>query len=161
MGSIINTLKELEVGRDDYVYLNYEDSASVWHVSENYITEALGETTTANMLATLLATQGVTIYSRYDEDILAQMRDHGLLKSYERGGWFEDYLTEAIRIHAYDYDLLTISTERHDHKRGTCAVASNVKIRAGELFDLVDDADALVAGWDVAVQTVHGTLAVG
>ncbi len=159
MGTIIDTLSQLNVAEDDFVYLNYEDSAEVWHIADNYIEDALTETSTASMLAELLATSGVTVLSRYGEDVLELMREEGLLDDYDRQDWFEEYLTQQIQKEAYEYDLLTISTERRDHKRGTCEIASNIKIRVAELVALGSDADSLVAAWDVAVQTQHGTLA--
>jgi ribosomal protein S8 len=158
VGNIIETLRELNVEVDDYVYLNYEDSAEVWHISDDYIEGALGETDTAEMLATLLATRGVTVLSRYEEDILGIMRSEGLLDDYDHEDWFEQYLTEKIREEAYQYDLLTISTSRHDHKRGTCEVATNVKVTAGELYELSDRADSFVSGFEVIVQTKNGLL---
>ena len=161
MGTIIENLRELNVDADDYVYLNYEDTTNVWHISEDYITMALAETNTATMLARLLATPKVRILSRYDEDILENMRDYGLLDDYDREGRFEEYLAEKIQEAAYQYDLLTVVTERHDFKRGTCEVASNVKIRAGELYSLGTLADNFVRGFDVVVQTDTGTLRLG
>jgi hypothetical protein len=160
VGTIIKTLRELNVAEDDYVYLNYEESVSVWHITDDYIETALGETTTASMLAGLLACPGnITVLSRYEEDILDLMRGEGLLDAYEHDGFFEVYLTETIREKAYEYDLLTISTERHDHKRGACEVASNVKVLAGELYNLGDRmADVFVAGFDIVVQTKNGLL---
>tara|TARA_R110002020_G_C16115617_1_gene759922 strand:+ start:263 stop:754 length:492 start_codon:yes stop_codon:yes gene_type:complete len=160
VGTIIETLRELNVAAEEYVYLNYEDSAEVWHISDDYITGALGETETASMLAGLLACPGnITVLSRYEEDILGLMRDEGMLEDYDREDWFAEYLTEKIQEEAYQSDLLTISTERHDHKRGTCEISSNVKVLAGELYGLGPaDADAFVAGFDVVVQTAAGTL---
>lgn len=160
MKSIVETLRELGIAEEDYVYLNYEDVASIWHISDDYISTALADTSTATILASLLATPGITIWSRYEEDILGSMRDEGLLEDYDRGGAFEEYLVEAIIEHAYEYNLLTISTERHDHKRGSCEVAANVKVRAGELYALNDDADSFVAGFDVVVQTQNGLLTI-
>ena len=158
MGTINETLRELNVAEDDYVYLNYEDRADVWHISDDYIANALGETETASMLAGLLATPGVVVMSRYEDDILDSMRSEGMLDDYDHENWFEEYLTDKIREEAYQYDLLTISTERHDHKRGTCEVASNVKVKAGELYALGKKADSFVSGFDVVVQTASGTL---
>jgi len=158
MGSIIETLQGLNVSSEDYVYLNYEDSASVWHISDDYVETALAETDTASMLGTALATPGVTVLSRYEEDILNTMRDEGMLEDYDREGGFEEYLTEKIQEEAYQHDLLTISTERHDHKRGTCEIAANIKVLAGDLYDLGSAADSFVAGFDIVVQTTAGTL---
>ena len=157
-GNIIETLRELNVGDDDFVYLNYEDSAEVWHITDGYVQDALGETDTASMLAAALATPGITVMSRYEEDILDYMRDEGMLEDYDREEWFEEYLCEKIVEEAYNYDLLTISTERHDHKRGTCEVAANLKVRAQELYALGENADNFVKGFDVVVQTAAGTL---
>tara|TARA_B100000029_G_C17401857_1_gene897365 strand:- start:351 stop:836 length:486 start_codon:yes stop_codon:yes gene_type:complete len=158
MGTIVDTLRNLDIGPEEYVYLNYEDRADVWHISDDYIDTALGETDTALVLARSLATPGVTVLSRYDEDILETMRDEGMLEDYDREGWFEDYLCEKILEEAYNYDLLTISTERHDHKRGTCEVAANIKVVAGELYELGAAADSFVSGFDVVVSTKHGNL---
>jgi len=158
MGDIVNTLQGLSVGAEDYVYLNYEDSAEVWHISDDYIENALGDTETAQRLASLLATPGVAVLSEYGDDILETMRDEGLLDDYDREDWFEEYLTEKIQEEAYQYDLLSISTERHDHKRGTCEVAANVKVLAGQLYDLGASADSFIGGFDVVVQTAAGTL---
>ena len=156
--NIIETLKELNVSSEDYVYLNYTDSAEVWHISDDYVSTALGETETAAMLAGAMATTGVTVLSRYDEDILGTMRDEGMLDDYDRDGYFEDYLTEKVQEEAYQYDLLTITTERHDHKRGTCEVAANIKVAAADLYNLGDGANSFVSGFDVVVQTSAGTL---
>ena len=159
MGKILETLRELNVGNEDYVYLNYQDSAEVWHISDDYIETALGDTNTASVLGNALATPGVTVLSRYDEDILGNMRDEGMLDEYERDGDFEWFLTAKIQEEAYQYDLLTISTERHDHKRGTCEVAANLKVKAGDLYTLGDtSANAFVSGFEVVVQTKAGNL---
>ena len=158
MKDIIETLKGLNVDPTDYVYLNYEEGAEVWHISDDHIENALNETEAATMLARLLATSGITVLSRYDEDILGTMRTEGLLDDYEREGTFEEYLVQKIREEAYEYDLLTISTYRHDYKRGRCDVAANVKVTAGELFQLGDDATSFVSGFDIVVQTNDGLL---
>jgi len=158
MGKIVNTLRELGISGESFVYLNYEDHASVWHISDDYIDEAISQTQTAQVLAAVLATRGVTIYSRYEEDILETMRDAGLLEDYEREGTFEDYLAETIQREAYEHDLLTISTERHDHKRGTCEIATNLKVRASDLYSLNSAADIFVSAFDVVVQTKDGLL---
>lgn len=158
MGNIVEALQSLGVTGDDFVYLNYEDAVDVWHISDDYIENALCETETAGMLATLLATSDITVYSRYEDDILTEMRDNNLLEDYDYGGWFEEYLRETIEKYAYEWDLLTISTERHDHKRGTCEISANVKVHASELYGLGAQADSFVSGFDIVVQTDNGLL---
>ena len=81
-----------------------------------------------------------------------------MLDDYDRDGYFEDYLTGKVQEEAYQYDLLTITTERHDHKRGTCEVAANIKVAAADLYNLGDGANSFVSGFDVVVQTKAGTL---
>jgi hypothetical protein len=108
MENIVDKLQDLQVHGDDYVYLNYEESTSVWHISDDHIEGALTETDTAQVLARLLATPGITVFSRYEENILEIMRDEGLLDGYEKDGTFEQYLVETIQKEAYEYDLLTI-----------------------------------------------------
>ena len=159
MGNLIEKLRELNISEEDFVYLNYADSVDIWHTSDNYIEEAIKETAAASMLARALAAPAISVYSRYEEDVMENMRDLGLLDAYGRTGGFEDYLTTMIVEHAYEFDLLTISTERHDYKRGTCEVASNIKVQAAELFALDPVVAAtFVDGWDVVVQTIDGLL---
>jgi hypothetical protein len=158
MGKVVETLRKLGIPGDAFVYLNYEDRAEVWHITDDYIENAIVQTNTADVLATMLATRGVTVYSRYEENILELMRDAGLLDEYSREGTFEDYLVKIIQREAYEYDLLTISTQRHDHKRGTCEIATNIKVRASDLYNLNSAADILVSAFDVVVQTPTGLL---
>lgn len=158
MGNVVESLQALNIAADDFVYLNYEDRMEVWHISDDYVQNALDETETAAMLARLLVTSGIKVYSRYEDDILTDMRDNGLLDNYDHEDWFEDYLTETIQAYAYEWDLLTISTQRHDHKRGTCEISANVKVRAGELYELRSEADFFVSGFDIVVQTPSGLL---
>lgn len=158
MGNVVEALQSLSIGLDEFVYLNYEDKADVWHISDDYIETALAETESARMLARLLATPGITIYSRYEDDILGVMRENNLLEDYDHEGWFEDYLRETIEAHAYEWDLLTISTQRQDHKRGVCEISVNVKVHANELYDLGSQADSLVSGFDIVAQTPSGLL---
>ena len=158
----MKTLKELDVDSTDYVYLNYEDGADVWHISDNYIESAVASTGAAAMLARLLATSGVTVLSRYDEDILVTMRTEGLLDDYDREESFEsfeEYLVQKIQQEAYNYDLLTISTYGHDYKRGRCEIATNVKVTAGDPFPNWERGLPLfVAGFDIVIQTKNGLL---
>ena len=54
--------------------------------------------------------------------------------------------------------MLTISTERHDHKRGTCEVSANLKVQAGQIYELGSTADSFVGAFEVVVQTKAGLL---
>ena len=158
MGTICEALQDFNLTEDAFVNLTYTDHAEVWHITDDYIVEALSETTTASMLADLLSTQGLTVYSRWDEDILAEMRDNGLLDDYDREEWFGEYLTEVIQQEAYQYDLLSVTTEKHDHKRGVCEIQASVKVPADQVLALGDKADTLFGSWDVSIRTSRGVL---
>jgi len=158
MGTIVDALREFSVSEDSFVNLNYGSTAEVWHITDDYISGALIETATASMLAALLATKTLTVYSRWDENILEEMRNNGLLDDYDREDWFEGYLTETIQNAAYEYDLLSVTTEKYDHKRGACAVESSIKIPVSEVLELGDTADDLFAEWNVSVRTKSGVL---
>ena len=158
MGTIVEALRDSNIAEESFVHLSYGDTAEVWHITDDYISTALIETATASMLAALLATKTLTVYSRWDENILEEMRNNGLLDDYDREDWFEGYLTETIHNAAYEYDLLSVTTEKYDHKRGACAVESSIKIPVSEVLELGDVADDLFAGWNVSVRTKSGVL---
>ena len=158
MGTIVEALKEFNISEDSFINLSYEESADVWHITDNYITEALLETGTAARLAALLVRKDLTVLSRWDENILTEMRDNGLLDDYDHDGCFESYLTEMIQEEAYQYDLLNITTEKYDHKRGVCEVSANLKISVKEILALGTEIDSLFLGWTVSVRTKAGIL---
>lgn len=165
MSNITNTLRELNVADGAYVTLSYTEGADVWHINESHVEDAVGETSTAALLAGLLAS-GVTVSDTYNEgDLLAEMRSNGLLDDYEREGGFEDYLTEQLASTIYDGEYsLEYSTEQYDYKRGRCDISTTVRVRAGDLYQIDDNessfvsADSVVRGFDVSVQTPAGTL---
>ena len=165
MSNITNTLRELNVADGAYVTLSYTEGADVWHINDSHVEDAVSETSTAALLAGLLAS-GVTVSDTYsDGDLLAEMRSNGLLEDYEREGGFEDYLTEQLVSTIYDGEYsLEYSTEQYDHKRGRCDISTTVRVRAGDLYQIDDNgssfvsADTVVRGFDISVQTPAGTL---
>tara|TARA_R110000824_G_C14865730_1_gene641734 strand:+ start:66 stop:587 length:522 start_codon:yes stop_codon:yes gene_type:complete len=170
MSDIINKLRELNVNDEDYVTLNYSEGAEVWHINESHVEDAVGETSTASMLAGLLAS-GVAVADKYnsDGDILVEMRSNGLLDDYERGEeYFQDYLTGKLQETIYDGEYaLAYSTEQYDYKRGRCDISTEVRVQAGKLYaaDTATagrfqsfTADSFVRGFDVSVKTPAGTL---
>ena len=171
MGKIVNTLRDLNVDENDYLTLSYNEGADVWHINESHVEETVSETDTVNLLAGLLAS-GVRVYSEWGipsehSDVVSEMRSNGALDDYDREGWFDDYLTEVLTSTIYDNEYsLEYSTEQYDYKRGRCEISTTVRLRAGDLYDLENQkdalssvtADSLVSGFDISVQTVNGTL---
>ena len=169
MSDIVNKLRELNVSDEDYVTLAYAEGADVWHINESHVEETVAETNTAAMVAGVLAS-GVPAYSEWGSpanstDIISQMRFDGALDDYDREGWFEDYLTEVLTTTIYDNEYcLEYSTEQYDYKRGRCDISATVRVRAGDLYaldenqDAMATADSVVSGFDVSVKTNAGTL---
>ena len=166
--NIVNKLRELNVGDEDYVTLNYSEGADVWHINESHVEETVGETSTASLLARLLAS-GVDVTDSYGEgSILAEMRGNGLLEGYDRESGFEEYLTEQLVDTIYDGEYsLEYSTEQYDYKRGRCDISTNVRVLAGDLMAAdasslgryaYFSADSFVSGFNVSVKTSAGTL---
>ena len=164
MSNILNTLKELSVGDDALLTLSYSEGADVWHINESHVEETVGETSTADKLAALLASP-VPVFGSWGDtvegaDILNEMRANGSLDDYERGDYcFEEYLRGVLADTIYDNEYsLEYSTEQYDYKRGRCEISLNVRVRAKDVAALGGNADALVSGFDVAVKTSAGTL---
>ena len=175
MGDFVNTVRELGVSDDDYVTLSYTEGNEVWHCTDSYVQDSVVETSTAALLAGLLAS-GVPVYSGWGEpseggDILNDMRAEGLLDDYDYEGWFEEYLTEKLQETIYDGEYsLEYSTEQYDYKRGRCDISTEVRVRIGDLVAAEEStdfrymaftADSFIRGFDASVETKNGTLTLG
>ena len=158
MGTIIDVINEYKLSAGSFVNLNFQDYAEIWHVSDSYISDAIAETATAGVLADLLATSTVTVFTHNEENFLEQMRQCDLLEHYEHDFTFADYLAEALKTSGYEYGLLDITTERYDHKRGRCDVSVEVKVPVEEVLALGPEADDLFTPWTVWVTTKNGKL---
>ncbi len=172
MSDIVDRLREMSVAAEDCLTLSYSEGNDVWHINESHVQESVAETGTASMLAGLLAS-GVPVYGTYGStepgcDILNEMRDNDLLEDYDYEGWFEEYLAEKLTETIYDGEYsLDYSTTQYDYKRGRCDISTDVRVRAGDLYDMVDfqnegaasrTPDKFLAGFRVSVQTKNGTL---
>ncbi len=172
MSDLVTRLREMNVDSDDCLTLTYTEGCEVWHINESHVEESVGETSTASLLAGLLAS-GTPVYSAWGStepgtDILNEMRDAGHLEEYDYEGWFEEYLLEKLQATIYDGEYsLEYSTTMHDYKRGRCDISTEVRLRAGDLYNMVDNPDdrtvdatpdTLVSGFEVTVATADGTL---
>jgi len=172
MSDLVTRLRELHVDADDCLTLSYSEGCDVWHINESHVEESVAETNTAARLAGLLSS-GVAVYSTYGEvsagcDILNEMRQNGALEDYDYEGWFEEYLFEKLQETIYDGEYsLEYSTTQYDYKRGRCDISTQVRVRAGDLYDLADfqtesavgiTPETFVAGFEVSVRTSAGTL---
>jgi hypothetical protein len=162
VSKIIERLKELNVGDNDYLTFSCTEGCDVWHINESHVEESVAETATAELLAGLLAS-GVPVYAAWGEvsegnDILSYMRFEGLLDDYDRQDWFKEYLTEKLVETIYEGEYsLEYSTTQYDYKRGRCDISTAVRVRAGDLYNH-DSPDSLVGGFNLSVKTKAGTL---
>ncbi len=172
MSDILSTLRELELEDGAYITLKYTEGADVWHINESHVEETVAETSTASMLARLLASPAA-VYTAWGDtsegnDILNDMRAQDALDDYDREGWFEEYLTDLLVQTIYEGEYgLEHSTTQYDYKRGRCDISTTVRILVSDLEALADvnenlytliDADTLVSGFEVSVETPKGTL---
>ena len=140
------------------LYLSFEDYADVWHVSDDFISDAIAETATIGVLAELLASKQVSVFNEMGTDILDELRGSFLLEDYSRSNTFESYLCGVLEEAAYEYGYVDITTERYDHKRGRCDVSASVKVPVSEVVALGESADSVLANWRVTIETKNGKL---
>jgi hypothetical protein len=147
-------LTALKLEDDAYAMLSFTEGIEVWHISDTYVEDALGETDTARMLAQLLSNRDYSVYTVWETNILQEMRIEGLLDDYDYDYTFTDFVTSVIRENNYDYGWLDTTTTQYDYKRGRCDVVARVLVRVG---DIQANPEA-VEGWTVSVETDNGLL---
>ena len=91
-----------------------------------------------------------------NNQILAEMREQGLLDSYERGSFdFEDFVSEVVEQNWSDYDWIEASTEAFDHKRGFTTVSTTIETTSDAITQM---ADFELVGWKIEVDHPLGIL---
>ena len=153
--SILEKLQNMNLPNDAIVALSYSAGTDVFVHNETEIETALEDTDVVSTFADLVATPKLKVKTAYCEDVLAHMRDEGLLDDYQHDGTFEDYLTEMLNENFYDQEFIEHSTEKFDHKRGFTTLSTDVQVQLGNLLEC---AHWLPSGWSVSVKTEHGTL---
>lgn len=153
--SITQKIKNLNLADDALVTLSYSEGTDVFVHNETEVETALSDTDVVSSFASLIATPGLRVSSRWSGEILESLRSDGHLDDYERGSFaFEDYLTEFLTENFYDQDFIDHSTERYDHKRGFCTLSTEVQVTAK---DIIASAPFL-SGWTASVTTENGVL---
>jgi len=154
--TIIDTINNLNVTDDTIVTLKYEDSHDGWHSTGELESEAVRETSTADMVAELITDKTLQVKTSFgDELALEALRSTDLLEEYERGDFaFEQFIAETIRENPYDADeFVEFSTEQYDHKRGNCTVSAEFITTIANLKEGVDSA----IGWTASFEHAGGT----
>ena len=154
--TIIDTINNLNVTDDTIITLKYEDSHDGWHSTGELESEAVRETSTADMIAELITDKTLQVRTSFgDELALDALTDTDLLEDYERGEYaFEQFIAETIRENPWDVDeFVEFSTEQYDHKRGSCTVSAAFTTTVANLKEGVDSA----TGWTASFEHAGGT----
>ena len=153
--SITQKIKNLNLEEGALVTLSYSGGTDVFVHNETDVETALSDTDVVSSFASLIATPGLRVSSRWSGGILESLRSDGHLDDYERGSFtFEDYLTEYLTENFYDQEYIEHSTEKYDHKRGFCTLSAEVQVPATDIVS----ASPFLSGWTVSVATDNGTL---
>ena len=154
--TIIDTINTLNVTDDTIITLRYEDSHEGWHSTGELESEAVRETSTADMIAELITDTALQVRTTFgDELALDALRDTDLLEDYERGEYaFEQFIAETIRENPWDVDeFVEFSTEQYDHKRGSCTVSAQFTTTVANL----KEGRYSATGWTASFEHAGGT----
>ena len=151
---VLEKLANLQLPSDTVVTLTYSQGTDVFVHNETEVDTAMADTDVISQFSDLIATPGLKVTTQYGTEVLQSLRDDSLLETYDREGWFSEYLCETISDNFYDVDLIDYSTEKYDHKRGFCTLTATVKIQLDNLLE----AQPYIGGWTASVSTVAGTL---
>tara|TARA_A100001011_G_scaffold246069_1_gene254281 strand:- start:3547 stop:4017 length:471 start_codon:yes stop_codon:yes gene_type:complete len=155
--SIFATLTSLNLPEDTVVNLSYREGTDVFVHNETEVETALSDTDVVTTFADLIATPGLEANTQFGGSVLDNLRDEGLLEDYTRDGTFASYLAETINNNFYDVDLIEVSTEKYDHKRGFTTLTADVQVPLTNFVEV----KPFVSGWEVSVKTENGLLVLG
>ena len=149
--SRIQKLKEANLNPKTTVRLKYEDGLDVVHSNDDYIENVIKSTYITSHLADLVLNPLLG-----NNQVLAEMREQGLLDSYERGSFhFESFVEEVVDQNWRDYDWIEASTEAFDHKRGFTTVSTTIETTSEAVTQM---ADFELVGWKIEVDHPLGIL---
>lgn len=153
--SIYEKLKNLNLASDTVATLSYSEGTDVFVHNETEVETAISETDVIDTFASLVATPGLHVSTRWNGDVLESLRSDGHLEDYERGSFeFESFITEFLTENFYDQEFVEASTEKYDHKRGFCTLSTSVQIPVSEILTT----QPYLGSWEISVQTENGTL---
>jgi len=154
MSTINKKLRALKVAPETSVSLTYSEGADCFMHTEDQVETALAETDVVTRFADLVTTPGMSVQTRWGNDVIEEIRDQGFLEEYPRNFTFSEFVDDVIRENYYDLDLIEHSTEAYDYKRGFCTLTADVTVAAQDLID----ADVNLTGWTVSFKTKDGVL---
>ena len=149
--SRIQKLKAANLKGDTTIRLKFSDGRGVIHCHDNFEDEVVGDSSIVNYLSEM-----VTNPTLSNNNILAEMRESGLLEDYERGTFeFEDFIAEVISENWREYEWIDTTTEIHDYKRGHTEVSAVLETTAKNILEM---SDFELEGWEIEVDHPLGVL---
>lgn len=149
--SRIQKLKIANIKDDTKIRLKFSDGRGVIHCHDDFEDEVVGDSSIIHYLSEMVVNPGLS-----NNDILAEMRQDGLLSTYERGAFaFEDFIAEVISENWRQYDWIVTTTEIHDHKRGYTEVSAVLETTAKNILKM---SDFELEGWEIEVDHPLGVL---
>jgi len=152
--STLENLKSMNLPEDTMVTLSQEAGEGVDFRNEHSPAEIWNGAGMAGELASWVTTKGLDVFDSWGNNIFLQLREDGYLDDYDREGWFEEYISEALSEHAYDLSLFESNTESYDYKRGYCTVTTTIRVPLHQLINT----GTSISGWEASVKTPFGTL---
>ncbi len=147
--SLQSKLREANLPDDKTLTLTYSVGEDVIHARDGYVDDVLANTDFADTVAGVITTPG------FKNEALEDMRDQGELDNYDREGWFDGYVAEAITENVYEFDFIDRTVEQYDYKRGFLTLEANIRTTVGAVMEAPDN---LFTGWTTNVKTNVGTL---
>ena len=154
MSTINKKLKSLNVTPETSVSLTYSEGADCFMHTEDQVETALSETDVVSRFADLVTTPGLSVQTRWGNNVIEEIRELGHLEEYPRDFTFSEFVDDFIRENYYDLDLIEHSTEAYDYKRGFCTLTADVVVSAQNLMS----SNADLTGWTVSFKTDGGVL---
>lgn len=154
MSTINKKLQSLNVAPETSVSLTYSDGTDCFMHTDDQVETALTETDVVARFADLVTTPGLSVQTRWGNNVIEEIRDQGFLDEYPRDFTFSEFVDDVIRENYYDLDLIEHSTEAYDYKRGFCTLTADVIVGAQNLMDSKPD----LTGWTVSFKTDGGVL---
>jgi len=149
--SKLQKLRNSNLDPDSTARLKFKERVDVNHSTDYFEQNAVKKTNITAFLTDMILNPLLG-----NNQVLAEMRENGMLEDYKRGSFdFENFVQDVVDENWQDYEWVEALTERHDYKRGTTTVSTTVETTVAAISEL---ADFELVGWTVEVDHPMGIL---
>jgi len=154
MTNTVDKIRELNLPPETRVNLTYSSGSDVFVHNETEVETALENTDVVEEYIGMIMNSDLNLETTWGDNPITHLREQGLLEDYDRTGWFEDYLVEALYDNFYDAEVIEYSTEKYDYKRGFTTLTAELYTTVGDMLV----SSAFYNGWKVTLETKSGDL---